>query len=157
MNDARFEDGDERPLNLGALDADDLGVIAALVQDAVLTATDMTYDRRARRFAMLLNRYRWEVDGAGRTERVRSLLVIEDVTRVRTSGFDRHDADMVLSVLDIGFEEAEDGAGTLTVTLAGDGAVALDVECIDVRLRDVTRPYRAVSRKRPDHGLDDDS
>ncbi|MDX1781688.1 MAG: DUF2948 domain-containing protein, partial [Thalassovita sp.] len=35
MADATFEDGREAPLNLGALDADDLRVIAALGQDAV--------------------------------------------------------------------------------------------------------------------------
>ena len=33
--DARFEDGREAPLNLGALDADDLKVISSLAQDAV--------------------------------------------------------------------------------------------------------------------------
>ena len=49
MADARFEDGDERPLNLFAQDGDDLGVISALVQDSVLPVTEMTYDSRRRR------------------------------------------------------------------------------------------------------------
>ena len=46
MTDARFEDGGERPVNLGAEDADDVKVISALLQDAVLTAADMDYRRR---------------------------------------------------------------------------------------------------------------
>ena len=43
------------------------------------------------------------------------------------------------------------GIGALILTLAGDGAVALDVEALDVRLDDVTRPYRAPSGKVPTH------
>ena len=58
--DASFEDGAERPLNLGAMDTDDLKVISALVQDAVFPITEMKYDRKARRFALLINRFRWE-------------------------------------------------------------------------------------------------
>ena len=60
MTDARFEDGREAPLNLGAVDADDLQVIASLTQDAVLPATEMQWDSKNRRFALLLNRFRWE-------------------------------------------------------------------------------------------------
>ena len=57
---------------------------------------------------------------------------------------------------DAGFELAfaagPDGTGTLTLTLAGDGAVALSVEALEVTLKDVTRPYRAPSGKVPSHG-----
>jgi len=57
----------------------------------------------------------------------------------------------VLSLLSLDWQEGEDGTGRITLMLAGDGAVAVDVECIDVALRDVTRPYLAPSRKVPDH------
>jgi hypothetical protein len=61
MADARFEDAGEAPVNLvTAMDAEDLAVISALVQDAVFPATEMRWDRRRRRFALLLNRFRWE-------------------------------------------------------------------------------------------------
>jgi hypothetical protein len=101
--DARFEDGGEGPLRLRALDAEDLAVISALVQDAVLPATEMRYDRRRRRFALLLNRFRWEdvapAERRGRDfERVQAVLAIEDVTRVATQGLDRTDRDTVLSL-----------------------------------------------------------
>ena len=158
MADARFEDGDERPLNLIARDGDDLRVISALVQDAVLPVTEMTWDRKARRFAVLLNRFRWEDRAAAEAakrpvERVRSLLVVEDVLAVRTQGIDRRDKDMVLSLLSLGWEPGADGTGRLVLTLAGDGAVGVEVEALDVALRDVTRPYRAPSGKVPSHEL----
>lgn len=148
--DARFEDGREAPLNLGAMDADDLSVISALVQDAVLPITEMTYSVRDRRFAMLLNRFRWE-EGEQRKERVQSVLGFDGVLKVASQGVDRSDKDMILSVLSLGFEAGEDGAGEIIVTLAGDGAMRLSVEAIEVRLKDVTKPYVAPSRHAPSH------
>ena len=151
MADARYEDGASRPLNLLARDAGDLAVISALVQDAVLTAGDMRYVRSKRRFALLINRFRWE-DGAARgAERVRSLLVIDDVTVVQGQGVNRKDPDLVLSVLAIGFAPGEDGTGVITLTFAGDGAIALGVEALELSLKDVTRPYSAPSRLVPKH------
>ncbi len=152
--DARFEEGRERALNLGALDAEDLKVISSLVQDAVLTITDMQWRGGARRLAFLLNRFRWEDEGRTRhgPERVRSVLVIDDVLGVASTGIDRNERDVVLSVLSLTFEPEEDGAGHVILTLAGDGAIRARVEALDVTLRDVTRPYRAPSGKAPDHG-----
>ncbi len=60
---------------------------------------------------------------------------------------------MWLSCGAIGFAPGTDGMGTLTLTLAGDGAIALEVETLDLTLRDVTRPYLAPSGKAPDHGI----
>jgi hypothetical protein len=57
----------------------------------------------------------------------------------------------VLSLLALDFAPGNDGTGRLTLTLAGDGAIALDVEALEVRLDDVTRPYRAPSGKVPRH------
>jgi hypothetical protein len=156
MTDARFQDGGEGPLHLLAQDVDDLRVISTLVQDAVLPVTEIAHDARRRRFALLLNRFRWEdrsqAEAVGRTyERVRSVLVVEDVLRVQSFGFDRADKDLVLSLLSIDFAPGEDGTGRLTLTLAGDGAIALDVEALELRLDDVTRPYRAPSGKVPTH------
>ncbi|WP_298677163.1 DUF2948 family protein [uncultured Lentibacter sp.] len=151
--DASFEDGAERPLNLGALDEDDLAVISALVQDAVFPVTEMTYDQKGRRFALLLNRFRWEDKGAARhaPERVQAVLVFDTVLGVATQGVRRADKDMVLSLLAIDWEPSEAPSGHIVLTLAGDGAIRLDCEALEVTLKDVTRPYTAPSRKRPSH------
>lgn len=156
MTDAKFEDGGEAPLRLIAQDAEDLKVISTLLQDAVLPVTEMTYDSRRRRFVLMLNRFRWEdrndAERSGRAyERVRSVLVVEDVGKVQSLGFDRGEKDLVLSLLSMSFEPGDDGQGRLILTLAGDGAIALEVEALDVRLDDVTRPYRAPSGKVPSH------
>jgi len=154
--DASFSEGGEAPLSLRAETAEDLAVIAALVQDAVFAVTEIRYEAKARRLSMLLNRFRWEdkakAEASGRPyERVQALLVISDVTHVSSQGFDRKEADLVLSLLDISFEAAAEGAGRVFLTLAGDGAIAAEVECLSVDLRDVTRPYQAVSGQAPHH------
>jgi len=102
--DARFEDGGEQPLRLKALDAEDLGVLAALVQDAVFPGSEIKWDRKARRFALLLNRFRWEDADRAKArkrdfERVQAVLVIEDVMAVQAQGVDPADKDMVYALL----------------------------------------------------------
>ena len=155
-DDATFDEGAERPVFVTATDAEGLEVISALTQDAVLPITEMRWEPNKRRFALLLNRFRWEdrlaAERRGRPyERVQSLLVADDVTHVRSQGIDRADRDTVLSLLALSWAPGEDGSGTLTLTLAGDGAVELAAECLDVTLRDVTRPYLAPSGKAPTH------
>lgn len=153
MTDATFEDGREAPLNLGAMDGDSLQVIASLVQDAVFPASEMRWDRRARRFALLLNRVRWEDEGATRhaPERVQSVLVFEGVQGVASQGVPQGDADTILSLLTIAFDETDAPSGHVTLTLAGDGAIRLSVEALEASLKDVTRPYKAPSGKLPSH------
>jgi Protein of unknown function (DUF2948) len=156
MTDARFQDAAERPLYLGAEDARDLLVMSALLQDAILAATDMTWDRQRRRLAILLNRFRWEDRDAARAERraverVRSVLVVRDVRAIRSWGIDRKDASAVLSVLALGWVPGEDGTGLVNITMAGNAALSVDVEALDVTLRDVTRPYAAPSGRAPQH------
>lgn len=159
MSDARFEDGADRPLRLQALDAEDLKIISALVQDAVVPASEMAWDARKRAFALLVNRFRWEdrarAAQGGDYERVRAVLLINDVLAVASQGFDRNDPDLVLSVLALEFHPGPDGTGDLSLVLAGDGEIRLSVECVDVMLSDVTQPYRAPSGRAPQHDLDE--
>jgi hypothetical protein len=151
--DARFEDGRETPLNLGAMDAEDLTVLSSLVQDAVFPASEMQWDRRNGRFALLMNRMRWEDYGAARhaPERVQSVLVFNTVSSVASQGVPKGDADTILSLLNMTFEETEAPSGHVILTLSGDGAIRLSVEAIEATLKDVTKPYVALSKKRPQH------
>lgn len=148
--DARFEDADEAPLRLRAFDIDDLAVVSALMQDAVLQGADMTWDRRGKRLALLVNRFRWE-RAARPPERVRAMLVIEGVEAVRSQGIVPGDADTVLSILSMGFEPGEAPSGEVVLTFAGDGVIAARVEALEAVLKDVTRPYVAPSGKVPEH------
>ncbi|GAB5445436.1 DUF2948 family protein [Gymnodinialimonas sp.] len=148
--DARFEDSGDSPIALRALEAADVPVISALIQDAIFPGTEMRWDAARRRFALLLNRFRWEQQG-GTPERVQAVLAVEDVLKVSSQGIDRSDPDLVFSVLTLTWTPSEDGMGRLELVLAGDGAIALEVEALELTLKDVTQPYGAVSGKAPGH------
>jgi hypothetical protein len=154
--DARFEDGGDKPLQLKAHDSEDLTVLSSLCQDAVVPMGEISYDTKQRRFAMLLNRFRWEDAERASTrkrpvERVQSVLLFDDVMSAKSAGLCASDKDTIISVLSITFVPTQDGAGQVEITLAGDGDILLEVEALDVTLKDVTRPYIAPSKKQPDH------
>mmetsp|Transcript_27491 Transcript_27491/g.50829 ORF Transcript_27491/g.50829 Transcript_27491/m.50829 type:complete len:119 (-) Transcript_27491:1257-1613(-) len=116
----------------------------------------MQWLAKERRFAVLLNRFRWEDKTAAErrkrsVERVQSLLVVDNVVSVASQGVERGDADTILSVLSVSFEVGEDADGAVILTLAGDGAIRLKVEALEVTLKDVTRPYIAPSKSTPNH------
>ena len=154
--DARFEDGTEKPLRLRAIEIEDLPVIAALSQDAIFLASEMQWQKSKHRFAILLNRFRWEDVEAAKAqqrdvERVQSVLAIDDVISVASQGVPRGDNDTVLSLLGIRFEPQDGGGGSILLTFTGDGALRFKVEALELSLTDVTKPYAALSRMTPKH------
>jgi hypothetical protein len=159
MTDARFEDAPfaDRPLRLRAESEDDLAVISSLLQDAVGKAGDIAWMPRKRRLVVLLNRFRWEdsadAEKAKRPfERVRSAVTVESVLKVRGRGINPSDKDQVFELLAILFSPVQGCAGTLTLTLAGGGEIALEVECLELALADLSRPWQAKANHAPEHG-----
>jgi len=143
------------PLKLIALDAEDLAVISAHVQDAVVRVGDMTYLPREKRFAMLVNRFDWVglvAGGESIGERRRAGLRFERVLRARSSGISLGRKDDFLALLAVTFEATghDDPAGLIRIDFAGGGAIELTVECIEAELGDLGAAWRA--RAIPDHG-----
>jgi hypothetical protein len=138
-------------LRLMAEDEADLDVIAAAVQDALLRVGEMSFDKRARRFTAMINRFRWETAGDnGPYERVRSALSFEGVLGVKSRRVRQDNDEALASLLSIGFiPEEEPPGGVVRLFLAGGGEIAIDVECLDAVLID-TGPAWSTPR-RPDH------
>jgi len=156
--DARFEDAalSNKPLRLKAESPDDLAVISSLVQDAVGKASDIAWMPKKRRLVVLVNRFRWEdtSDAAQASrpfERVRSALTLESVLKVRARGIVPAGKDQVYDLLAILFEPSEGCAGILSLMLAGDAEISVEVECLDLALADLTRPWAAKAGKLPNH------
>lgn len=138
-------------LVLGAADQEDLEVISAQTQDAIVAVGHMAYERRRNRFTLLLNRYMWEREaGEGRGLRVQAGLHFDGVLQVQSRNLRRQPRDALLNLLSVSFEPAsrEDGdpRGTVILTFSGDAAVRLDVECVDAHLRDIGTPWKAHAR-----------
>ena len=138
-------------LKLMAEDTDDLDIIAAAVQDALVRVGDMALDKRARRFTALLNRFRWESAGEmGPYERVRAALSFESVMNVRSRRVRHEEDDALASILSVTFTPAEEPpGGEVRLVLAGGGEIAIEVECLDVVLLDIGPVWP--TPRRPDH------
>jgi hypothetical protein len=138
-------------LKLMAEDAADLDIIAAAVQDSLLRVGDISYDTKARRFAMLLSRFRWEIaEATGPFERVRAALSFDGVLSVKSRKVRMESKEAVASVLSISFIPAEEPpGGEVRLLLAGGGEIALEVECLDALLLDLGAAWR--TPRRPDH------
>ena len=150
-------------LKLIALDSDDLNVISAHLQDAVLRVGDMAFLPRERRFAVVVNRFDWET-AAGKVksgakdslERRRSGLRFERVLGAKVHDIDLKDRSAALALLAIVFEpSAEPGsaAGDVTLTFSGGAAIRLTVECVEAELKDLGAVWKA--RRAPNHGGDE--
>jgi hypothetical protein len=141
-------------LKLAAFDEEDLAVISAHIQDAVLKVGDMVYLPREKRFAVAMNRFIWENAETGRRrtfERRRAALSFDRVLRVRASRIDRSKPDAVLELLAARFELESAPAGKVTLVFAGGAAVQLDVEVIEARLADLGAAW--ATRAKPSHDL----
>jgi hypothetical protein len=138
-------------LKLLAEDASDLEVISAAVQDALVRAGDFAFDPKSRRFSLLLNRFRWEADGASApSERVRAGLSFEGVLSVKSRKVRRDAPDALASLLSVSFApDTEPPSGAVKLLFAGDGEIILQVECLDAVLVDVGEAWR--TPRRPDH------
>lgn len=136
------------PLKLKAEDSADLEVISAAVQDGVVKVGDIHFAAPQRRFAMALNRFRWE---SGRAERIRAALAFEDVLKVQSHRLRPEPADAVAAILAVRFlPDPEPPGGRVDIAFSGGGAIRLIVEALDVSLSDFGASWPA--RAKPSHG-----
>lgn len=135
-------------LKLAAADAEDLQVLSARLQDAVLKLKNVSWQPRKRRFAAVVNRLRWE---AGGQTRVRAGLHFDGVLKVQSHKVKLGADEAVVSLLAVTFTPngGEDPGGVIELVLAGGGAFRLTVECVDAELADMTSSWTA--RGTPDH------
>jgi hypothetical protein len=140
------------PLRLSALDEDDLAVISAHMQDAVIILSDITYVKRERRFALVANRFVWEnaKDGSRQHfERRRAGLHFEGVLSVRSHRITIGAKDAVLSLLSIAFEKGESPGGTVLLNFSGGGIIRLEVEFLEAWMRDLGPAW--TTTRQPSH------
>lgn len=129
-------------LKLMALDTEDLDIISATTQDAVIRVGDMGYAKADQRFALLMNRFAWEEASKVR-QRKRAALHFDRVREVKVSGIDTNAVDGVLELLAIRFTQTDDPAGHIDLDFAGGGTIRLSVECLEARLQDLGAAWAA--------------
>jgi DUF2948 family protein len=147
--------GVAQALKLIALDREGLGVISAHIQDTCVKRVDMTWLPKQRRFLVAGMRYDWVGAKTGPEERVSSVLRFDRVLKVSHLGLKEKDPDAVLNLLAVTFEKTDPPAGVIFLAFADGGLVRLDVECVEVELRDMN--LRVPAQACPGHALTDPS
>jgi hypothetical protein len=156
-------------LKLIAFDDEDLAIIGAHLQDAVIRVEDMAFLKADRRFALVVNRFDWALavktqtpkGGAakskskskfGRFVRRRAGVRVEHVMGAQVSGIDLQQRDQVLSLLTLTFEPSETPQGAILLTFAGGGRIRLEVDCIEAALTDLGAAWE--TPRKPEHAGD---
>ena len=122
-------------LQLAALDAEDLAVISAHMQDAVLLVGGMSFNQRRQQFALVANRFAW--DETETRQRRRTGLHFDRVRAVKSLNIRGSEKAAVLSLLAITFSESDSPSGEVLLRFSGGGTVRLEVECIECQLKDL--------------------
>ena len=146
-------------LKLIALDAEDLSVVSAHLQDAVLLVGDMVYQPRERRFVAIANRFDWALAAKNKDKpanefvRHRSAIRIERIKAAKLQSIDLKAKQQTLALLAVEFHSVgpESPEGDILLLFAGGGGIRLTVECIEAQLEDLGAAWAA--RSKPDHSV----
>ncbi|WP_281926579.1 DUF2948 family protein [Roseibium album] len=127
-------------LKLAALDQEDLQVLSTHLQDAVMTVADIRFLRKEKKAVFIVNRFVWDKEADKRTrehERRRSALAVGQVTGMKVQNIRQEAKGVVLELLAVTFEAADEPSGKIQLAFAGGASIALDVECIEAQLSDL--------------------
>jgi len=146
-------------LKLIALDKEDIEVVSAHLQDAVVKAADIRWRPTEKRLVIALNRFDWEAAHGTVPEyrRRRAALRFERVTACKCRNcvaVEAVQADRVLNLLAVVFEDTDQPGGVVTLTFSGGAALRLEVECLEAELADLGPAW--VTECCPAHTVDGD-
>ncbi len=146
-------------LKLIALDKEDIQVVSAHLQDAVVKAADIRWRPAEKRLVIALNRFDWEAAHGTDPEfrRRRAALRFERVSACKCrncSAVEAVQTDRVLNLLAVVFESTDQPAGVVTLTFSGGAALRLEVECLEAELADLGPSW--VTECCPAHKVDGD-
>lgn len=126
-------------LKLIAQDDEQLTIISSLVQDSIIKSNEMGYDKKTKRFALLMNRYRHEEENPSR---IRTAIHFDYVDSVKSVGIDKETNDDILVLLAIRFEAKSKPSGSIFLEFSNNKSITFDVESIDAFLTDMGEPWK---------------
>ena len=136
-------------LKLIALDEEQLIVLSSLTQDSIIKANEIGYDKKSKRFAILMNRYRHEEE---EPSRVRSAMHFDYVSSIKTLGIDIDSNEDILVLLAVRFKTLNNPGGSIYLEFSNNKSLALNVENIEGFLTDVGKSWLIPNK--PDHEKD---
>ncbi|NVK35833.1 MAG: DUF2948 family protein [Rhodobacteraceae bacterium] len=142
-------------LKLAALDDEDLQVLSAHVQDAVLAVSDIRYLPKEQKVILTMNRFAWDREAdkrSGDHERRRAALAFAQVKAVKAQGIEQSNKTAILSLLSLAFDEKDAPAGFIELQFSGGATLQLQVDCIEAQLSDLGAAWSTPNK--PAHHID---
>ena len=126
-------------LKFVVLDEEDLEIVSAHLQDAVVKVADVLWRPQEKRLVVALNRFDWEGAQTSKPEyrRRRSALRFERVLSCKCKSVNPAGKDAILNLLAVEFAETDSPAGVVTLIFSGGAALRLEVECLEAELADL--------------------
>ena len=136
-------------LKLIAQDDEQLTILSSLAQDSIIKSNEMGYDKKNKRFALLMNRYRHEEDNPSR---IRTAIHFDYVNSVKSVGIDKQSEDDILVLLAIRFENKSKPSGLIFLEFSNNKSISFDVESIEAFLTDMGEPWKIPKKPVHDEG-----
>tara|TARA_B100000123_G_scaffold228283_1_gene177467 strand:- start:5920 stop:6342 length:423 start_codon:yes stop_codon:yes gene_type:complete len=134
-------------LKLKAFDEDGLTIISSLCQDSIISQSEYGYDKKSKRFAIIMNRFCYEEK---ESFRIKSAIHFDYVESLKIKNIKKEDKDETLVLLAIKFKEMQKPGGSIILEFSGNKAINLLVENIEVFLTDIGNKWK--TNRKPDHG-----
>lgn len=154
-----------RQLRLRADDPEDLAIVSAQLQDAIVPIGDMAFLAAQKRFVMVANRFMWEIgaveNGAAAEDdepseagqvylRSNCGIRFEGVTAVRSRGVDLQDRAQMLELLAVRWVD-----GGTELDFSGDATVRLEMKRPVCLIEDIGEPWPTT--RRPSHMFEEEA
>ena len=139
-------------LKLIARTLEDLRVISAHLQDAIVSTKDIAHLKSNRIFLMQLNRFMWEDIEKGvfrKNKRIRTFLKFDNVLKVSSKNVKQKNTSRFLDFLTIESNLLDDKSYEINLIFSGDSIIKVNSEVIDVTLDDQGLPWE--SKTTPKH------
>ena len=146
---------EDNRLKLRAVAAEDVEIISALLQDGLVAASDLHYQKDAASFVMVINRFCWEqtddTDSETHPNRCLCGLKVAHVKQVSQRGLSTV-TNQFYNLLSIMYEETKENekmVNRLTFTFSDGYGIRLTVDELALIVQDIAAPHPGLAR--PQH------
>ncbi len=140
-------------LKLLATSDEDLRVIAAHLQDAIVSVQDIANLKKNRIFLIQLNRFMWEDVEKGvfrKNKRIRTILKFDNVINISSKNINIKERKSFLEFLTIESNLLPDKSYEIKLIFSGDSVIKIKAELIDVTLDDQGSPWDTKTQPKHD-------
>ena len=145
-----------KKLSLVAQNEEDLVVISTLCQDSIIKVANIKWAKKSKRFYLLINRFCWELNDLSKKKssnmlRINSIMSFNSVLSVKSAGIQQNNNSDITSLLTINYNFFNFEKQAIDLIFSGNSQISLNIECIDVFLKDISEPFEGTTSKQPKH------